>query len=120
MLGQVRDPDPVRCVRDEPAADEVVMRGGAGLGTLAALGLAEHRPPLLVSADPPHHPVRHHVAGVADFIGEEPVSELRVVAVRVEDRLRQPRFGEITVGDRFVEPSGSTELDTASGPDTSP
>src|SRR5437763_12389035 len=35
VLGDVREPQPVRCVRVELATDEVVMRGRSALGPLA-------------------------------------------------------------------------------------
>ena len=44
------------------------------------------------------------MAGLADLIGEEPVAELGIVAVGVEDRVRQVRLVELGVGDRVGEP----------------
>jgi hypothetical protein len=41
----------------------------------------------------------------ADLVGEEPISELRVVLVGVEDRVRQPRLVELSIGERVLQPS---------------
>jgi hypothetical protein len=119
VLGDVREPQPVRRRGGEVAAHEVVVRRGAGRGSLASLGSTEPRPPAVVAADPPHHPVRHPgvLLGAADLIGEEPVPELGVVEVRVVDRAREVRLGELTVGDRRLEPpvvglAGETEYPT--------
>lgn len=48
--------------------------GGTDLGLLAALLLAEHAPPAVGRADPPHGPLGSLEPGVADFIGQEPVA----------------------------------------------
>jgi hypothetical protein len=40
-----------------------------------------------------------------DLVGEEPIPELRIVPVGVEDRVRQPRLVELGVGERVLEPS---------------
>ena len=42
-------------------------------------------------ADPPHRPVTAGLAGVAGLVGQQPVAELRVVAVGVEQRVRPGR-----------------------------
>jgi len=35
-----------------------------------------------------------------DFVGQEPVPELRVVTMSVEDGVGQPRLGQLAIGDR--------------------
>jgi hypothetical protein len=48
----------------------------------------------------PHRPIAHLLAGLADFVGEEPVAELGVVAVGVEDGLGEvpsSRSASVTV-----------------------
>jgi hypothetical protein len=42
---------------------------------------------------------------VADLVGEEPVAELGIVAVRVVDGVGQVRLVELGVGDRRGEPA---------------
>ena len=66
--------------------------GVPGLGRLrgSCLPNTDHQP--LSRADPPHRPVARVVAGVADLIGEEPIPELGIVAMRVEQRVRQMRL----------------------------
>ena len=115
MLGDVREPQLVRCRRGEVPAHQVVMGWGAGLRALPSLGFAEARPPAVVAADPPHHPIRHlGVAAVADLIGQEPIPELGIIAVRVEDRVRQPGLVELAVGEGRVQPpvvGGASKLE---------
>ncbi len=60
------------------------MGSGANHGLLAAPLLAEHAPPAVVAADPPRRPVREHQTCLAGLIGQEPVTELRVIAMSVE------------------------------------
>jgi hypothetical protein len=88
VLGDVGQPHHVRSAGGEDPTDEVVMGWGARLGSLRGLGFAEHRPPAVVTTDPPHDPVRHvRVTTEADLIGEEPIPELGVIAMRVEHAL---------------------------------
>ncbi|MGW0055905.1 hypothetical protein [Nocardia nova] len=42
--------------------------------------------------------------GFAGFIGQKPVSELGVVAVRVEQRIGSVRLGDLAEGYRFGQP----------------
>jgi hypothetical protein len=104
VLGYVREPQLVRGVRGEVAAHQVVMGRGARLGPLAGARLAEHRPPAVVPADLPHRAVTRDMSLGTDLIGEEPIPELGIVAVRVEDRVRQVRLVELGVGDRAGQP----------------
>src|SRR3546814_3137355 len=80
------------------------MSWRSGLGLLADLSLTEHRPPAVVGAVAPHGAVTGGVAARADLISEEPVAELGVVAVCVEDRVRQMGFSELAVTHRLFEP----------------
>ncbi|MBQ0850344.1 hypothetical protein J8N05_19340 [Streptomyces sp. BH-SS-21] len=76
-------------------ADEVVVHRWAGRLALAALR-AEYAPPKVLPADAPGIPVRHHGPGIVFFVGKEALAELRVVTVRIEQRVRAvglPRHG---------------------------
>ncbi len=44
------------------------------------------------------------MAGLADLIGKEPVAELGIITMRVEDRVREIHLVELCVGDRVHEP----------------
>ncbi len=104
MFGDVGQPQLVRLAGRELPTDEVVMGRRTDLGTLRGLALPEPRPPAHLRADAPHRPLTHPMAGVADLIGEEPVAELGIVTVRVEDRVREARVVELGVGDRTLDP----------------
>jgi hypothetical protein len=72
-----------------------------GLGVLApAPALAERAPPAVVPADPPGGPLGHRLTGDARFVEEEPVAELGIVAMRVEQRVGPVCLGELGIGDR--------------------
>lgn len=118
VLGDVGEPQLVRSSSSEVAAHEVVMGWRAGLGGLAALRFSEPRPPAIGLPVPPHSAVTDFVAVITNFIGEEPVAELGVVAVCVIDRVRQRSIGPVAVGDRLA--TGSTAVDRDRGPGTSP
>lgn len=97
MLGEVCEPDRVRSGGGEVALDEIVVHRRAGtLHTAAALA-GGGRPQLLVSAQPPHSSFSDGVAGGFEFIGEEPVPELGVIGVGVDERVGQVGVGEIAV-----------------------
>lgn len=85
VFRNVAEPKLVRNVRSELPLHEIIMNWRARLPAVAsALLLPERAPPAVVAADPPRGSVRHHLACVAGFINEEPIPELRVVAVRIE------------------------------------
>ena len=71
---------------------------------LAVLLLAKHAPPAVLGADSPHRSVSNIETGSPDFVGEEPVPELGVITMRVEDGVRQPRFIKLSFGEWLVEP----------------
>ena len=100
--------------------------GVPGLVALRLLGLLVasrgevqvDRPPAVVPTEAPHHPVRYlWVITGADLVGQEPVAELGVVAMGVEDRVGEVRLLPLAGGDRLVEPpvvggAGETEYPT--------
>ncbi len=85
MLGDVRQPQPVRPVGGEVAPHPVIVDRRAGLGVLApASALAERAPPAVVPADPPGGPFGHRLISGMASSRKEAVAELGVVAVSVE------------------------------------
>ncbi|MFE3776490.1 hypothetical protein ACFXPG_44890, partial [Streptomyces sp. NPDC059122] len=76
-----------------------------GFGVLpAAPALAEGTPPAVVPADPPGRPLGHRLTGGVGLVEEEAVSELRVVAVSVEQGVRPVCLGQFGVGGRPGQP----------------
>jgi hypothetical protein len=72
---------------------------------VASALLPEHTPPDQVGADLPRGALGHRLAGVAGLIDQEPVAELRVLAVGVEQRVRPVGRSQVGVGDRVREPA---------------
>jgi hypothetical protein len=105
VLGDVGQPQLVRSTGGEVALDQVVVDRRAGLLALPALLLAEGAPPAVVRTDPPRRPLRHQHAGVAGLVDQKPVTELRVVAVGVEQRVGPVGLLELGIGDRLLEPA---------------
>ena len=44
------------------------------------------------------------MAGIANLVAQEPVSELGIVAMGVEDRVRQPRLVQLGISERLSKP----------------
>ena len=104
VFGDIGEPQSVWSIRGEDAADEIIVHRRPGAALLRATFLAEHTPPPVGRTDPPRRAVRHRLARIAGFVGEEPVAELRVLAVGVEQGVRPVRLLEFGVGDRVGEP----------------
>jgi hypothetical protein len=104
VFRDVCEPELVRPVGGEVAADEVVVHGWSGLLDPPAL-LAEHAPPAVVPADPPRGPVGDAGSQGPGLIGQETVAELRILPVRVEQRVRAICPLEGGIGHRFAEPA---------------
>jgi hypothetical protein len=113
MLGDVGQQALVPACRGELALHGIVMNGWPGLLPLAPLGLAERAPPAVVTADPPRRPGCRQLARVTRFVDEEPVAELRVVAVRVDERVGSVSLRDLSVGDRGAA-TGSSGAATGS------
>ncbi len=77
---------------------EVVVHGRAGPAGLAPLGLAERAEPAIARRDPPRGPVRHRLTVVAGLVSEQPMPELAVVLVGVEQRVRAIRLHHLACG----------------------
>lgn len=114
VFGDVTDPQFVRRVGLELVPDpallvrhraEVVVDRRAGLLTVLAALLPERAPPAVVRADPPGSPLGHDLAGVAGLVEEEPVTELGVITMGVEQRVGPVGLFELGVGDRVGEPT---------------
>lgn len=103
VFGDVGGPQPIRRAGGEVAPDQVVVDRRTGLPAVAAAFLTERAPPAHRGADPPRCPTRHRQAGVAGLVGEEPVAELWVVAVGVEQRVRPMSPLKFCTGDWPLE-----------------
>lgn len=85
MLRHTHQPQLVGDGCSEVSLDKVVIDPWVGLGVLAPLGLlTAPTEPAVGGADPPRSPLRHHLACGDGLIGQEPVAELRIIAVRVK------------------------------------
>src|SRR5262245_6182336 len=77
--------------------------GASGSLFPVVLRLAEDGSPRVVPADLPDRPIARLAACLADFVGQEPVAELGIIAMGVEDRVRQvglvPLGAEAGVGE---------------------
>ena len=105
VLGDVGQPQPIRRLGAEVPPDQIVVGRRARLLAVLAALLAEHAPPLVVRADPPHPPVTAAVPGAAGLISEQAVAELGIVTMGVEHGIGQVRLLEVPVGDRVGEPA---------------
>lgn len=105
VLGDVCEPQPVRPVGGDIALDPVIVDRRPGLGVLAAApSPAERTPPAVVPADPPGGPLGHRLTSGTGLVEEEPVAELGIVAVRVEQRVGPVCLGHLGIGDRAGQP----------------
>jgi hypothetical protein len=78
----------------------------AGLLALPTrLLLAESAPPAVVRADPPRSAFCHRLANVTGLVEEEPVPELWVVLVGVEQGAGPVSLLEVGIGHRSSEPA---------------
>ena len=114
MFCDIGEPELVRPGRHEPVTltavlvddeAEIVMNGGARLLAVLAPLLPEHAPPGVRGRDPPRGPIRHRLAHVAGFVSEEPISELRVVTVSIEQRVRPIRLLQLPPRHRITQPA---------------
>jgi len=67
---------------------------------------ASHKPGAIhVPADPPRGPLTHALASRFRFAGEEPVTELGIVTVGVEQGVRPIRLDQFRRGDLLFPPA---------------
>ena len=105
VLGDVRQPQFIRADGGEVPTDQIIVDWRTWLLALpAGLALAECAPPAVVSTDPPRSPIRHRLANLAGLVGQQPVSELRVIPVGVEERVGAIGLHEFAGGDRVRQP----------------
>ena len=71
----------------------------------ALLGFAEGAPPAVGRADAPRCPLAHGLTGLGCLVDEEPVAELGVLAVGVEQSVGAVGLDQLGVGDRGREPA---------------
>ena len=94
MLGDVGDPDQVRCARAELALEQVIVHRRTGPAGLATSPLPSGgRPQPLLRTQPPDPPLTSLLAGAFELVGQESVAELRVIAVRIDQRVDRVRVG---------------------------
>jgi hypothetical protein len=83
------------------------MHRRIGLLAVTALGLiAEYREPAVDCGEQPCHSGSHRPPSVGGFIHQEPESELWVVAMRVEQRIRLMRLLEFGAGHLMAQSPG--------------
>lgn len=96
VLGDDGQAHLVRRVGDEPVRDhpmvvfeveQVVVDRRTALVAIAAPFVPKHGPPAVAQRDPPRCAIRHRLAGLMRLVGEQPVPDLGVVAVGVEQRV---------------------------------
>ena len=105
VLGDVGQPQLVDVIRGEVPLDQVIVhRRSRALPDLAAL-LPERRPPLVVPADPPRSPLAHPLTHGLHFAGEEPVAELGIIQVGVEQGVRPIGLDQLGLGDLLFPPA---------------
>jgi hypothetical protein len=105
VFGDVGQPQPVRAGGGELAAYQVVVHRRADPATLAApSAFTERAPPAVTGADPPRGPVGHRLPGRPGLIDQEPVPELRFIAVGVEQRVGAVCLRVLGLGDRSGQP----------------
>ena len=66
--------------------------------------LTEHAPPLVARGDLPSRPVRHHLTSGACFVSQEPVAELGIIAVSIEQSIRPVCLDQLRLRRRIGEP----------------
>jgi hypothetical protein len=81
------------------------MGGRPGLLAVPRPLLAEHAPPPVVPADPPHPLATAAQTGPGGLVGQEPMPGLQVVVVGVEQHVRQTRLLELAGRDGRGEPA---------------
>ena len=105
MFGNVGEPQLVWCIRGEIPAHQIIVDRWADLAVLAAFALAEHTPPAVVRADPPRGALGHRLPGIAGLGDQKAVTELRIIAVGVEQGVRPMRLEVLGAGHGVGQPA---------------
>src|SRR6218665_3499615 len=66
--------------------------------------LPDPPPPAIGGPDPPRGPIRHHLTDITGLVGEEPMPELGIVPVGVEERVRAIRLHHLARHDGVGPP----------------
>ena len=82
--------------------------------------LPKNRPPTVLGANLPDRSIGHSDAGVAHLVGDEPIAELRFVAVRVDHGVCDQRLVPPDVGGPLGEPPIEQLTSKYQQPDTKP
>jgi hypothetical protein len=104
VFGDVGEPEAIGLIGTEVSVHEIVVSRGVRLGALAGFLLAENGPPAIGRADLPHGAFAHLEAGVSDLVGEEPIAELGIVTMRIEDGVGQKGLVPFAFRDRARKP----------------
>jgi hypothetical protein len=105
VLGDVGDPGLIRLGGGEVALDVVVVdRRPRGLPRAAAALADRRRPQPLLGAQPPDPAFTDGVTGSLELVGQEPVAELRVVTVGVDQGVGEIGVLQLALADRLGEP----------------
>src|SRR5699024_9609922 len=84
---------------------QIIMDRRARPLALLGLGLAEGGEPSVVRAQPPRRAHGHGLAASIGLISQIPVAELRIVLMRIEQRVGPIRLGQFGIGDRTAQPA---------------
>lgn len=104
VLGDVGQPHLVGPCRGEVSLHQVVMDGGTRASLADPALLCRGRPDPVLTAQPRHPALADLVAGTLELIGDEPVAELGIIGVDVDDRIDQVSVVPIAVADRLGSP----------------
>ena len=103
MLSDVSNPTHIRSISGEVAFDKIVVNRWPWCFAATAL-LHRRRGDLMLTAQAMHPVLRHDIAEHEKFVGDEPVSELWVVAMNIEDRVDELGVGTIAIRARIFPP----------------
>lgn len=67
--------------------------------------LPERAPPAVVGTDPPRGPLSHRLAGLTGLISQEPIPELRVITMGVEQGVGPASLHQLGIGHRISKPA---------------
>ena len=103
MFGQVRDPLTVRTSGSEVPAQQVIGDRRSGPFAFAAF-LDGRGPQFLLGTQPPRTAFSNLDAGPLELIGQEPVTERRIITMSVDQRVDRVRVLQIPKRDRVLVP----------------
>src|SRR6478735_2320822 len=81
------------------------MYGWAGFAVLTAFALTEHTPPAVGRTDSPRGTLGHRLPSIASLGDQEPVAELRIIAMGVEQRVGAVSLGPLGIGHGSGQPT---------------